>query len=46
MQANAVGVVSAYLGFVLGLLAPGETGGDEKESKSTKLYLPERTLRA
>ena len=38
--------LSAYLGFGLGLLAPGDTGGDEKESKSTKLYLPERTLRA
>ena len=38
--------LSAYLGFGLGLLAPGDTGGDEKESKSTKLYLPERTLSA
>ena len=36
----------AHLGLGLGLLTPGETGGDEKESRSTRLYLPERTLRA
>jgi len=29
-----------------GLLAPGDTGGDWKESKSTRLYLPDLTLRA
>ena len=34
------------MGFGLGLEAPGDTGGDEKESRSTRLYLPDRTLRA
>jgi len=32
--------------MVCGLLAPGDTGGDWKESKSTRLYLPDLTLRA
>ena len=36
-----------YLGLSLGLLAAGDLGEtDSKESKSTKLYLPERTWRA
>ncbi len=28
------------------LLAPGDTSGDWKESKSTRLYLPDLTLRS
>ena len=34
----------AYL--AVGLLAPGDIGGDEKESRSTRLYLPDLTWRA
>jgi len=35
-----------YLMMGFGLLAPGDTGGDWKESKSIRLYLPDLTLRA
>ena len=47
MMVKAIRKNDCYLGFSLGLLAAGEFGAtDSKESKSTKLYLPERTWRA